>query len=901
MRLQHGGLRRVSHLPLPSFGGISTSVRTEASRVAVRIRNERVAKRAWTPGKRRNSPGSDPRFATSSPVHQDLEKVGSIGSVGFGSRLNVPFRKGREGKKRDLAVAAQRDGSREAMDANGARSKGRRGRQAKVEARAASHTAAFAQLGVQEALLRGVRALGYRQPTPIQRMAIPRALLGDDVVAMARTGSGKTAAFLLPLLQRLMSRPKTGKGARGIVLSPTRELALQTWQFAKQLAKGSVRCAALVGGQAMEEQFEELAMDPDVLVVTPGRLLHHLEEVQGMSLRNVECVVFDEADRLFEMGFADELRDILRKMPEERQTMLFSATMPSALAEFTQAGLKEPHLVRLDADTKVSPDLQPHFFVTKQEEKITALVYLVDRVIPAEEQTIIFVSTKHHAEFLYLLLQKLGHRVACVYGTMDQMARTIHADKFRMKKVQLLVVTDVAARGIDIPLLDNVINFDFPAAPKLFVHRVGRAARAGRKGCAFSLLTREELAYLIDLNLFLGRPLQCIPRDAGPEEAREMQENCVKEKISCYGAFPQSLVDVMHGKVESAVEGDAELTSLTKTIGNAFKLYLKTRPPASKESCKRAKHMKDEGVHPLLLKSADPGIALQEQAKNLVDMKEKIKSYRPAATVFECQIASSRQANGNVVDADSIMSTKRRIHEGVIDKEKKGLHQSAPAGSSHASKVPDDPEEGPSKIKLVVDEDVHRKTKRRVTPVAPVEADEDSFRDKEYFISNVPPDLHSNRGFAVNPSTSKIRSAVMDLVADEAQDMSKGKRQFHWDKRKKKYVQLQGGEEVRASGKRIITESGAKVSKRKAGPSGIYEAWVKKSKTKVGQEDEDLFRPEHPGQRRGFRKTNRMPGPNKTKSELKTPEQVRKSRALKEKQLERNRPKKKAPVRKKKR
>uniref|UniRef100_A0A7S3XG40 RNA helicase n=1 Tax=Picocystis salinarum TaxID=88271 RepID=A0A7S3XG40_9CHLO len=846
------------------------------------------------------------RFSLSRPVfckeNVDRMRPGSIGHVSPMAFLSIG--NGPETSRRVVALAAQmveRSTHERTMEGDGARSRGRRGRQAKVEARAASQTAAFAQLGIQEALLRGVRGLGYRQPTPIQRLAIPRALLGDDVVAMARTGSGKTAAFLLPLLQRLMSRPKNGKGTRGIVLSPTRELALQTWQFAKQLAKGNVRCAALVGGQAMEEQFEQLAMDPDLLVVTPGRLLHHLEEVEGMSLRNVECVVFDEADRLFEMGFADDLREILRKMPEERQTMLFSATMPSALAEFTQAGLKEPHLVRLDADTKVSPDLQPHFFVAKQEEKITALVYLLDRVIPADEQTIIFVSTKHHAEFLYLLLQKMGHQVACVYGTMDQMARTIHADKFRMKKAQLLVVTDVAARGIDIPLLDNVINFDFPATPKLFVHRVGRAARAGRKGCAYSLLTREELAYLVDLNLFLGRPLQCISRDAGPEEAKEMQENCIKEKIICYGAFPQSLIDIMHGKVETAIEEDTELTSLTKTISNAFRLYLKTRPPASKESCKRAKNMKDEGVHPLLLKSADPGIVLQEQAKNLVDMKEKIKSYRPAATAFECQIASGRQVGGNVLETDSIMSTKRRIHEGVIDKERNGFGPGMLGGSDVLEEALENAEGNSSKREARIDNDAFKKSTKKTAPVALFEANVDTYKDKEYFISSVPPDLHANRGFAVNPSTSKIRSAVMDLVADEAHDMSKGKRQYHWDKRKKKYVQLQGGEEVRASGKRIITESGAKVSKRKAGPSGIYEAWVKKSKTKVGGEDEDTFRPENLRQQRGHRKGNKMSGSNNARSELKTPEQVRKMRALKEKQLQRNRPKKKGPVQKKKR
>ncbi|EFN52852.1 hypothetical protein CHLNCDRAFT_26393, partial [Chlorella variabilis] len=311
---------------------------------------------------------------------------------------------------------------------------------------------------------------------------------GLDVVGMARTGSGKTAAFVIPLVERLKEHSARA-GARAVILSPTRELALQTHKVVKELGRHSnLRTAVLVGGDSMEAQFAELAAFPDILVATPGRLMHHLQEVEGMSLRSCEYLVFDEADRLFEMGFAEQLRQILASVGPSRQTLLFSATMPKALAEFARAGLKEPELVRLDADTKISPDLALAFFTVRWEDKPAALLYLLREVVAADQPTIIFASTRHHVEFLAGLLAQDGLEAAYVHGNMDQAARKIHIAKFRAGRVRLLVVTDVAARGLDIPLLDNVVHYDFPPKPKLFVHRSGRAARAGRSGTSYSLL-----------------------------------------------------------------------------------------------------------------------------------------------------------------------------------------------------------------------------------------------------------------------------------------------------------------------------------------------------------------------------------------------------------------------------
>ncbi len=247
--------------------------------------------------------------------------------------------------------------------------------------------------------------MGYKVPTPIQRKALPVALAGRDVVAMARTGSGKTAAFVIPLLERLKAH-STRIGVRAVVLSPTRELALQTLKFTKGLGRFTdLRFTALLGGESMDAQFRALADNPDVIIATPGRLVHMLKEVPGFGLKSVEYAVFDEADRLFEMGFAEQLRDILGRMPEQRQTLLFSATLPKLLVAFAKAGLREPQLIRLDVDTKISENLRLGFITVRKEEKPAALLWLLRRVLPEDQQAIVFVSTRHHSEFICQMLK----------------------------------------------------------------------------------------------------------------------------------------------------------------------------------------------------------------------------------------------------------------------------------------------------------------------------------------------------------------------------------------------------------------------------------------------------------------------------------------------------------------
>lgn len=316
---------------------------------------------------------------------------------------------------------------------------------------------------------------------------------------MARTGSGKTAAFVIPMIEKLKAH-SVKVGVRALIMSPSRELALQTLKVVKEFGRGTdLKCVLLVGGDSLEDQFGFMGSNPDVVIATPGRLMH-LKVEMSLDLSSVKYVVFDEADRLFEMGFAAHLTEILHALPLSRQTLLFSATLPKSLVEFARAGLQEPELIRLDADSKMSADLENAFFSVKSADKEGALLHILSDLIkmptgapenakkigaendkkrkrgddrpstkykPTEHSTIVFASTKHHVDYLASILRLAGFAVSHAYGSLDQTARKEQVQNFTTGMTNILVVTDVAARGIDIPLLANVINYDFPPQPKV--------------------------------------------------------------------------------------------------------------------------------------------------------------------------------------------------------------------------------------------------------------------------------------------------------------------------------------------------------------------------------------------------------------------------------------------------
>ncbi|KAK4345074.1 hypothetical protein RND71_035250 [Anisodus tanguticus] len=727
----------------------------------------------------------------------------------------------------------------------------------------------FESLGLSSNVFRGIKRKGYIVPTPIQRKTMPLILSGFDVVAMARTGSGKTAAFLVPMLEKLKQHVPQA-GVRALILSPTRDLALQTLKFTKELGRFTdIRVSLLVGGDSMESQFEELAQSPDIIIATPGRLMHHLSEVDDMSLRTVEYVVFDEADCLFSMGFAEQLHRILTHLGENRQTLLFSATLPSALAEFAKAGLRDPQLVRLDLDTKISPDLKVAFFTLRQEEKHAALLYLIREQITSDQQTLIFVSTKYHVEFLNILLREEGIEPSVCYGDMDHDARKMHISRFRARKTMVLIVTDVAARGIDIPLLDNVINFDFPTKPKLFVHRVGRAARAGRIGTAYSFVTSEDMAYLLDLHLFLSKPIRAAPTEE--EVLQDMDgvlskiDQAVANGETVYGRFPQTVLDLLSDRVREIIDTSTELETLHRPCIKAFGLYSKTKAKPSKESIRRVKDLLREGLHPMF-KNILRGNELSAMA-----FSERLKTFRPKQTILEAEGEAAKSKKHNQwVD---VMKTKRAIHEEVINKVRQQR-------SSIAAPKEDDIDPTPSKRKEKQVSGSKRKAK--------------IFKDEEYFISSVPTNQHFEAGLSVRGNhgfqSNRLDAAVLDLVADDKNGLQKQKVSYHWDKRSKKYIKLNNGDRVTASGK-IKTEGG---SKTKSNKTGIYKKWKDQSHKRVslnGTNDGNSAAvstslaggPRGQGGHRNFRggRNNRSVPNAHVRSEIKDVDQVRKEREKK--------------------
>ncbi|KAL1971237.1 hypothetical protein VTN77DRAFT_189 [Rasamsonia byssochlamydoides] len=362
----------------------------------------------------------------------------------------------------------------------------------------------FKDLGIIDPLCEACEALGYKAPTPIQAEAIPLALQGRDLIGLAETGSGKTAAFALPILQALMDKPQA---YFGLVLAPTRELAYQISQSFEALGSTiSVRSAVIVGGMDMVPQAIALGKKPHIIVATPGRLLDHLENTKGFSLRTLKYLVMDEADRLLDMDFGPILDKILKVLPRERRTYLFSATMTSKVESLQRASLSNPLRVSVSSKYQtVSTLLQSYLFFPHKHKDIY-LVYLLNEF--AGQSAIVFTRTVHETQRIAILLRALGFGAIPLHGQLSQSARLGALGKFRSRSRDILVATDVAARGLDIPSVDVVLNFDLPPDSKTYIHRVGRTARAGKSGRAISFVTQYDVEIWLRIEAALGKKLK---------------------------------------------------------------------------------------------------------------------------------------------------------------------------------------------------------------------------------------------------------------------------------------------------------------------------------------------------------------------------------------------------------
>jgi ATP-dependent RNA helicase RhlE len=368
----------------------------------------------------------------------------------------------------------------------------------------------FSGLKLHPDLLKGIKELGFTRPTPIQEAAIPPALAGRDVLACAMTGSGKTAAFLLPILHKLMARPRGL--TRALVVTPTRELAAQILEDLNDLAVHTpITGAAVFGGVGMGPQEHAFRSGVDVLVATPGRLLDHFR-MPYAKLAGVEYLVLDEADRMLDMGFLPDIRRVLRHLPQKRQTLFFSATMPAPILALTREMLRNPESIQLDRKPAPAVGITQAVYPVPQELKSALLVALLQR--GEMQEALVFTRTKHRANRLADYLARNGIKSERIHGNRSQPQRTEALAGFKSGKYRVLVATDIAARGIDVEALGHVVNFDVPAAAEDYIHRVGRTARAEMTGDAFTLVSPQEEAELRGIERMVGKRL---PRITVPD------------------------------------------------------------------------------------------------------------------------------------------------------------------------------------------------------------------------------------------------------------------------------------------------------------------------------------------------------------------------------------------------
>lgn len=368
----------------------------------------------------------------------------------------------------------------------------------------------FDQLGLDPVLVRAVYAMGYEVPTPIQREAIPAVLAGRDVIGTAQTGSGKTAAFLLPILQRLSKLP-TGK-THSLILSPTRELAAQTEAALRSLAKGTrVRGHAVYGGVGMGPQEHALRAGVDVIVATPGRLLDHMGRHHA-DFRGIQVLVLDEADRMLDMGFLPDVRRIVAALPRDRQTLLFSATMPLEIEQLSRSIMRNPVRISVSPPHRPPSKIRHEVYPVPQHLKTNLLVQVLGR--EDMMSVLVFVRTKRRADRVARQVGQAGFPVARIHGDRSQSQRETALEGFRSGRHQVLVATDVAARGLDVEAISHVINYDVPADPTDYVHRVGRTARAEAEGEAITFVTPEDEVDLRAIERALGKS---IPRVTLPD------------------------------------------------------------------------------------------------------------------------------------------------------------------------------------------------------------------------------------------------------------------------------------------------------------------------------------------------------------------------------------------------
>jgi len=362
----------------------------------------------------------------------------------------------------------------------------------------------FHSLGLPQALIQGIDRAGYQIPTPIQTQAIPSVLKGEDLIGCAQTGTGKTAAFVLPLLARLLETP-SGSSPRALLITPTRELAQQVEDAIKQYGYFTpLRSVAIYGGTRMQPQIKALRRGVDIVVATPGRLLDHLNR-GNLTLDAIEVLVLDEADRMLDMGFIPDIRKIVAKTPRNRQTLLFSATMPPPIHRLAKSIMRQPAKVEIGHQQKPTDTVKQQVCFIPQAYKMDLLLHVLET--ETTENVLIFSRTKHRANRIQRKLEQKGYKTTVLHSDRTQNQRQRALDGFKRGKFQIMVATDIAARGLDVENISHVINFDTPEQVDAYIHRIGRTGRAQTSGEAITFVANEERKFLQQIERFTGKRL----------------------------------------------------------------------------------------------------------------------------------------------------------------------------------------------------------------------------------------------------------------------------------------------------------------------------------------------------------------------------------------------------------
>ena len=409
----------------------------------------------------------------------------------------------------------------------------------------------FKSLGLCDPLVRGILATGYTAPTEIQSQAIPAAIEGRDIIGCAQTGTGKTAAFVLPILHRLGHRQPAHKGAvRSLIITPTRELAIQIEKAIIGYGRFlPLRTLAVYGGVNIEGQLRALRRGVDIVVATPGRLMDHMQR-RSIDLKFVEAFVLDEADRMFDMGFINDVRKIVAALPQHRQTMLFSATISSEVKTLAAGIQKSPKMIQIGRERNPIETITQHFYPVRKDQKMDLLLHMLagGRMV----SVLVFSRTKHGADKINRHLERAGIRSAAIHSNRTQGQRVRAMEGFRAGKYQVMVATDIAARGIDVEGISHVVNFDVPLFAEDYLHRIGRTGRATAAGDAITLVSHEEEKQFHQIEKFIGRKFTL---EKCPDFARTTAASPPLRTHEISSPFPHASVPLAAGKRKTSFRG----------------------------------------------------------------------------------------------------------------------------------------------------------------------------------------------------------------------------------------------------------------------------------------------------------------------------------------------------------